>query len=51
VVNAGVQLLSYKGDADLEVKLDEWERFYNLFRPQGAHYEQTPYKVLRDKLE
>ena len=23
------QLLSYKGDVDLEAKLDEWERFYN----------------------
>ncbi|MCP4315284.1 MAG: transposase family protein, partial [Hyphomicrobiales bacterium] len=24
------QLLSYKGDVDLEAKLEEWERFYNL---------------------
>jgi len=23
------QLLTYKGDVDLEAKLDEWERFYN----------------------
>jgi hypothetical protein len=26
------QLLSYKGDVDLEAKLDEWERFYNFAR-------------------
>ena len=31
------QLLSYKGDVDLEAKLDEWERFYNFARPHGAH--------------
>ena len=30
-------LLSYKGDVDLEAKLDEWERFYNFARPHGAH--------------
>ena len=24
------QLLTYKGDVDLEAKLAEWERFYNL---------------------
>ncbi len=31
------QLLSYKGDVDLEAKLDEWGRFYNFHRPHGAH--------------
>ena len=30
------QLLSYKGDVDLETKLEEWERFYNFGRPHGA---------------
>lgn len=30
------QLLSQKGDIDLEAKLDEWERFYNFARPHGA---------------
>jgi transposase InsO family protein len=30
------QLLSYKGDVDLEAKLEEWERFYNFGRPHGA---------------
>ena len=44
------QLLSYKGDVDLEAKLDEWERFYNLHRPHGAHNGKTPYEALREKL-
>ncbi len=44
------QLLSYKGNVDLEVKLDEWERFYNFHRPHGAHNGKTPYEVLREKL-
>jgi transposase InsO family protein len=44
------QLLSYKGDVDLESKLDEWERFYNFARPHGAHSGQTPYEALTDKL-
>ena len=45
------QLLSYKGDVDLEAKLDEWEQFYNFARPHGAHNGQTPYEALRDKLQ
>ncbi|PUB12368.1 integrase-like protein [Yoonia sediminilitoris] len=45
------QLLSYKGDVDLEAKLDEWERFYNFHRPPGAHKGKTPYEALREKLE
>lgn len=45
------QLLSYKGDVDLEAKLDEWERFYNFARPHGAHKGKTPYEALRDKLK
>jgi len=44
------QLLSYKGDVDLEAKLAEWERFYNLARPHGAHNAKTPYEPLREKL-
>ena len=31
------QLVSYKGDVDLEKKLAIWERFYNNARPHGAH--------------
>ena len=37
------QFLSYKGDVDLEAKLDEWERFYNFHRPHGAQSGKTPY--------
>ena len=44
------QLLSYKGDVDLEAKLAEWENFYNFARPHGAHHGQTPYEVLRERL-
>jgi len=44
------QLLSYKGDVDLEAKLDEWERFNNFHRPYGAHNGKTPYETLREKL-
>jgi transposase InsO family protein len=45
------QLLSYKGNVDLEAKLDEWERFHNFARPHGAHNGQTLYEALRDKLK
>jgi transposase InsO family protein len=44
------QLLSYKDDVDLEAKLAEWERFYNLARPHGAHNGKTPYEALRERL-
>ncbi len=44
------QLLSYKDDVDLEEKLEEWERFYNLSRPHGAHKGKTPYEILKEKL-
>jgi hypothetical protein len=44
------QLLGYIGDVDLEAKLHEWERFYNVHRPHGAHNSKTPHEVLRDKL-
>jgi len=30
------QLLTYTDDVDLNKKLAEWERFYNLDRPHGA---------------
>lgn len=45
------QLLSYKGDVDLEARLKEWESFYNLARPHGAHDGKTPYEALREKLQ
>jgi transposase InsO family protein len=44
------QLLSYKGDVDLETKLEEWERRYNFGRPHSAFDGKTPYEALRDKL-
>ena len=44
------QLLSYKGDVDLEAKRDEWERFYNFARPHGAFNGKAPYEALREKL-
>jgi transposase InsO family protein len=28
----------------------EWERFYNLARPHGAHNGKTPYEALRERL-
>jgi transposase InsO family protein len=43
------QLLSYKGDVDLEAKLAEWGSFYNFARPHGAFNDKTPYEVLRKK--
>jgi transposase InsO family protein len=43
------QLLSYKGDLDLEAKLGEPERFYNFHRPHGVHNAKTPYEALRKK--
>ena len=45
------QLLSYKGDVDLEQRLAEWERFYNFGRPHGAFAGQTPYEALRERLQ
>jgi transposase InsO family protein len=44
------QLLSYKGDVDLEAKLTEWENFYNFNRPHGAFNGKTPYEALRERL-
>ena len=44
------QVLSYKGDVDLETKLSEWENFYNFNRPHGAFNGKTPYEALRERL-
>ncbi|MBS0350449.1 MAG: IS481 family transposase [Proteobacteria bacterium] len=44
------QLISYKGDQDLNQKLSEWEMFYNCHRPHGGLKGQTPYEVLKNKL-
>jgi len=45
------QLLTYTGDVDLNKKLAEWERFYNLDRPHGAFKGKTPYEALKCSLE
>ncbi len=45
------QLLTYTDDVDLNEKLAEWERFYNLDRLHGAFKGRTPYEVLRCILE
>lgn len=44
------QLLSYKGDVDLEAKLEQWEQFYNFSRPHGAFNGKAPYEILRERL-
>jgi len=44
------QLLTYTDDVDLNKKLAEWERFYNLDRPHGAFKGKTPYEVLKCRL-
>jgi transposase InsO family protein len=45
------QLLTYTDDVDLNKKLVEWERFYNLDRPHGAFKGKTPYEAMRSMLE
>ena len=45
------QLLTYTDDVDLKKKLEEWEYFYNMGRPHGAHNGKTPYEALRSMLE
>jgi transposase InsO family protein len=37
-------------DADLNKKLESWERFYNFKRPHGAFEGNTPYETLRSLL-
>ena len=44
-------LLEYVDDVDLNKKLAEWERFYNLTRPHGAFGGRTPYETLRERLQ
>jgi transposase InsO family protein len=43
------QLLTYKGDVDLQKKLAEWENFYNFQRPHGAFQGKAPYEALRER--
>lgn len=44
------QLLTYTGDVDLNMKLEEWQNFYNYHRPHSALAGKTPYEMLREKL-
>jgi len=44
------QLLTYTDDVNLNMKLAEWERFYNCGRPHGAFNGKTPYEALRSML-
>jgi transposase InsO family protein len=39
--------LTYTDDVDLNEKLAEWERFYNMDRPHGAFKGKTPYEAMR----
>lgn len=41
------QLLDYKGDVDLSKKLQQWEDYYNFYRPHSAHAGKSPYEKLR----
>jgi hypothetical protein len=42
--------VTYTGDVDLNMKLEEWQNFYNYHRPHSALSGKTPYEVLREKL-
>ncbi|MFC2061624.1 IS481 family transposase, partial [Elusimicrobiota bacterium] len=44
------QLLSYTDDIDLNEKISEWEKFYNVYRPHSAFSGKTPYEALRNML-
>jgi transposase InsO family protein len=45
------QLLSYTDDVDLNLKLEQWEKFYNFSRPHGSFKGKTPYEILKNKLK
>jgi transposase InsO family protein len=45
------QLLTYRGDVDLQEKLTEWVNFYNYFRPHAALGGQTPYERLIERMD
>jgi transposase InsO family protein len=44
------QLLNYKGDVDLLEKLQQWENYYNFYRPHSAHAGKSPYEKLRKSM-
>jgi len=43
-------LLSYTDDVNLNLKLEEWQNFYNYHRPHSALSGKTPYELLREKM-
>jgi transposase InsO family protein len=45
------QLIEFTDDVDLNLKLQEWQNFYNMFRPHMAHDGKTPYEMLRLKMK
>lgn len=45
------QLIEYKNDVDLSLKLSKWEEFYNFHRPHGALDGKTPYEKLKYSLK
>lgn len=45
------QLIEYKDDIDIEKKLQQWESFYNYYRPNSALKGKTPYEVLKEKIQ
>jgi len=45
------QLITYTDDIDLQEKLAEWKRFYNLSRSHGAFNGKAPYETLRERLQ
>jgi transposase InsO family protein len=48
--NEFYQLVDYVDDIDIQAKLQEWESFYNLYRPNMALNGKTPYEVLKEKM-
>ena len=45
------QLLNYTNDVDLQIKLADWEAFYNYQRPHASLKGKTPYEILVEKLK
>ena len=45
------QLLTYTDDVDLNMKLNQWENFYNFNRPHTAFNGSTPYEALSSLLK
>ena len=44
------ELLTYRGDVDLNAKLEEWQNCYNYHRPHSSLGGKRPYESLREKL-